>query len=216
MGSVQNMEGDMCSNNADKSDKTNIEECTYEELIGINKIRAENKTQDKSCDCVDYEVLKNAFNFANSCRDKEIDRFWSRGLYFWGFIVAYFTAYFVTLSNIIPRESEDYVDLTFEQFLLIPFMGKLILFVISFVIFIFCLSWLLVHKGSKYWQENWEEHIYQLEKNYMGHILILRKTIFLAVLAVLKAMIILSVKFLCCVLCYWLYSVFVYGFFMVY
>ena len=49
-------------------------------------------------------------------------------------------------------------------------MGKLILFVISFVIFIFCLSWLLVHKGSKYWQENWEEHIYQLEKNYMGRI----------------------------------------------
>lgn len=150
------------------SDKSNIEKCTYEELIGINKIRAENKTQDKSCDCVDYEVLKNAFNFANSCRDKEIDRFWSRGLYFWGFIVASFTAYFVTFSNIIPRKSEDYIDLSFEQFLLIPFMGKLILFIISFVIFIFCLSWLLVHKGSKYWQTNWEEHIYHLEKNYIG------------------------------------------------
>lgn len=119
---------------------------------------------------MDYEVLKNAFDFANSCRDKEIDRFWSRGLYFWGFIVASFTAYFVTFSNIIPRKSEDYIDLTFEHFLLIPFMGKLILFIISFVIFIFCLSWLLVHKGSKYWQENWEEHIYQLEKNYMGRI----------------------------------------------
>ena len=157
----------MCSKDFDKS---NIEKCTYEELIGIDKITRKDKTHEESPDCVDYEVLKNAFNFANSCREKEIDRFWSRGLYFWGFIVASFTAYFVTFSNIIPRKSEDYIDLSFEQFLLIPFMGKLILFIISFVIFIFCLSWLLVHKGSKYWQENWEEHIYQLEKNYMGRI----------------------------------------------
>ncbi|MBO8457525.1 MAG: hypothetical protein IAA81_04770 [Spirochaetes bacterium] len=157
----------MCSKDFDKS---NIEKCTYEELIGIDKISRKDKTQEESSDCVDYEVLKNAFDFANSCRDKEIDRFWSRGLYFWGFMVASFTAYFVTFSNIIPRKSEDYIDLSFEQFLLIPFMGKLILFIISFVIFIFCLSWLFVHKGSKYWQENWEEHIYQLEKNYMGRI----------------------------------------------
>lgn len=30
------------------------------------------------------EVVKRAFKFANKCRDKEIDRFWTRGLYFWG------------------------------------------------------------------------------------------------------------------------------------
>ena len=33
----------MCSNNADKSNNTNIEECSYEDLIGINKIRTEKK-----------------------------------------------------------------------------------------------------------------------------------------------------------------------------
>ena len=40
----------MCSNNADKSNNTNIEECSYEDLIGINKIRTEKKTQEESSD----------------------------------------------------------------------------------------------------------------------------------------------------------------------
>ena len=155
----------MCSKDFDKS---NIEKCTYEELIGIDKISRKDKTQEESSDCVDYEVLKNAFDFANSCRDKEIDRFWSRGLYFWGFMVASFTAYFVVFGKIIPRTSEEYINLSFINIASIPFTGKLVLFIISFVIFIFCLSWLFVHKGSKYWQENWEEHIYHLEKNYIG------------------------------------------------
>lgn len=157
----------MCSKDSDKSE---IKAYTYAELIGINKIRRKDKTQEESSDCVDYEVLKNAFDFANSCRDKEIDRFWSRGLYFWGFMVASFTAYFVVFGKIIPRTSEEYINLSFINIASIPFTGKLILFIISFVIFIFCLSWLLVHKGSKYWQTNWEEHIYHLEKNYIGHI----------------------------------------------
>lgn len=47
----------MCSKDFDKS---NIEKCTYEELIGIDKISRKDKTQEESSDCVDYEVLKNS------------------------------------------------------------------------------------------------------------------------------------------------------------
>lgn len=110
--------------------------------------------------------IKDAFAFANSCRDKEIDRFWSRGTYFWGFIIASFGAYMAVLNAAL----KDGVPLCLQSVCDISFSAKAILFVLSFVCFIFCLSWQLVHKASKYWQENWEIHIGYLEKEYIGKI----------------------------------------------
>ncbi|MBQ1670780.1 MAG: hypothetical protein II070_03230, partial [Treponema sp.] len=65
------------------------------------------------------EKNKNAFNFANSCRDKEIDRFWSRALYFWGFIAASFTAYITVLKLSLGCKS-----LTLENIIGMDFTAK--------------------------------------------------------------------------------------------
>lgn len=114
--------------------------------------------------------LKGAFNFANACRDKEIDRFWSRGLYFWGFIVASFGAYIAVLKIFITDNTHHSGIYSVLQDIYSSPTSLFILSVISFICFIFCLSWTLVNKGSKYWQENWETHVRILEKKLIGDI----------------------------------------------
>lgn len=110
------------------------------------------------------EKNKNAFNFANSCRDKEIDRFWSRALYFWGFIAASFTAYITVLKLSLGCKS-----LTLENIIGMDFTAKIILAVLSFVCFVFCLLWQLIHKASKFWQDNWENYVCELEQNIFNN-----------------------------------------------
>ncbi len=119
----------------------------------------------------DNSNLAAAFNFANSCRDKEIDRFWTRGLYFWGFITASFAAY-MAVFNIALGHNENGVQnaLCLQNILAMSFMSKFVLFVLAFICFVFCLSWQLAHKASKYWQESWEKHIKYLEEKYIGMI----------------------------------------------
>lgn len=137
----------------------------YYKLIEIPMKKAETQMDEDNSSKEIPENLEKAFEFANSCRDKEIDRFWTRGLYFWGFIVASFTAYLAVFSLSL---GDDAVNL--KNILGMSFTAKCVLFVISFVCFIFCLSWLLVHKGSKYWQQNWESHVSYLEADYIGKI----------------------------------------------
>lgn len=63
----------------------------YAKMVGLKdeKINENIAKQNK---------INKAFEFANDCRDKEIDRFWTRGLYFWGFIVASFGTYMAVLN----------------------------------------------------------------------------------------------------------------------
>lgn len=120
----------------------------------------------------EYKSRKNAFLFANDCRNKEIDRFWTRGLYFWGFIVSSFGAYIAVFnaSLEVAEKEGTKVPVSLEAILNMSFTSKFTLTILSFICFIFCLSWLLVHKGSKFWQKNWENHIDFLEDSYMGNI----------------------------------------------
>ena len=71
--------------------------------------RKENSDENNSAkqnDKKDSDRLKDAFDFANSCRDKEIDRFWSRGAYFWAFIAASFGAYMALFSASLEDENK--------------------------------------------------------------------------------------------------------------
>ena len=117
------------------------------------------------------DKLKAALKFADRCRDKEIDRFWQRGLYFWGFIVSSFGAYMAVFNAALDSElNKGKVRLSLAAILDMSFTAKIILVVLAFICFIFCFSWFLVHKGSKFWQENWEAHVYLLEGFIMGKI----------------------------------------------
>jgi hypothetical protein len=99
--------------------------------------------------------IKSAYNRAWENRDFEINKFWTRAAYFWGFIVLIFGAYF----TIIDKKEED-------EFI------QLILICLGIV---FSIAWHYVIRGSKRWQENWETHIDKLEDYVSGP---LYKTIF--------------------------------------
>jgi hypothetical protein len=76
------------------------------------------------------------FEVALATRQFEIDLFWKRALFFWGFIAAAFVA-LGTLEGKSPVLS-----------LLVSGFGM-----------VCSLAWTLANRGSKYWQEQWESRI---------------------------------------------------------
>lgn len=86
---------------------------------------------------------ENTLNRAWEIRNFEIDLYWKRALYFWGFIALAAAGYF-------SDEGEKYR-------LFIACVGV-----------IFSVAWYLVNKASKFWQENWECHIDCLENDEDG------------------------------------------------
>ena len=75
-------------------------------------------------------------------RDFEIELYWKRTIYFSTFAGALFVGYCSEIFKDVPSMK-----------IIISFLGV----VISWI-------WLLVNKGSKFWQENWENHINLLEE----------------------------------------------------
>ncbi len=81
------------------------------------------------------------YNTALGLRNFEIELFWKRSLFFWGFIASTFVAY-------------TYI---FEK-------SSFIAFVIACFGFVCSVAWVLVNRGSKRWQENWESIIDEIEE----------------------------------------------------
>jgi hypothetical protein len=97
----------------------------------------------------DKKKMQAAYKRAWQNRDFEIDKFWTRSAYFWGFIAAIFVGYTAVITS--KKEISANVDVYLVS------LGLL-----------FSVAWLLVIKGSKRWQENWEAHIDQLENEITG------------------------------------------------
>jgi len=90
-----------------------------------------------------------ALDRALDIRKFEIDLYWKRATYFWTFIGA-------TLAGFVAIQasaSANKVDLS----VLICSLG-----------IVFSFGWLCVNRGSKYWQENWENHVDMLEDHIQG------------------------------------------------
>ncbi|QNL22652.1 hypothetical protein HZR84_12095 [Hyphobacterium sp. CCMP332] len=104
----------------------------------------------------DNEKLKLALDRAWQNRDFEINKYWQRAAYFWGFIVLLIGGY-LTLKN--SNKGEGILEKNSEFELYIILLG-----------IIFSLAWYLVNLGSKRWQENWEGHIDALENEITGPI----------------------------------------------
>lgn len=81
------------------------------------------------------------FEIALQTRNFEIDLFWKRSLFFWGFISAAFVTY-AALRKI-----------HLELGIVVACFGV----VCSF-------AWTLLNRGSKYWQESWEQKVEKLAK----------------------------------------------------
>lgn len=91
------------------------------------------------------KTLNRLLNRAYKIRDFEIKLFWQRALYFWGFIVGTFTAYFY-----ISDSSKTFT---------IPHL-KLLVACIGLIL---SYSWYLVNRASFHWKMNWEAIIDLIE-----------------------------------------------------
>lgn len=96
------------------------------------------------------ERVKAALEYALDIRKFEIELYWKRAAYFWTLIAAAFAGYFVILSS-------DNLD-----------DKKFLAFVVACVGFLFTFAWFQVNRGSKQWQENWENHVDILENSVTG------------------------------------------------
>lgn len=119
----------------------------YKRLMGIGK-DGQHQDEKKTSRVTQYEK---AYDMAADIRKFEIELFWKRATFFWAFITAIYVAYFQVLTQIHHNEH-----------------GYISLVVLAALGLFFCVSWLLSSKGSKHWQENWEEHLNILEDDVTG------------------------------------------------
>lgn len=99
------------------------------------------------------EQVEKLCQIALDTRKFEIELYWKRTTYYWAFIAADITAYILVYTRI---------DNDLQKYLI---MGVLALCGI-----VFSAGWFLSNKGSKYWQENWEDHISMLVTKHIGPI----------------------------------------------
>jgi hypothetical protein len=102
-----------------------------------------------------------AFEIAHDIRKFEISLYWQRSTYFWAFQVAAFAA-----LGIASSESG------FVSFDIMGLSGDLSQYIVAHIIsmfgFVSAFLWMLVTKGSKRWQDNWERHVDLLETEFTG------------------------------------------------
>jgi hypothetical protein len=91
-----------------------------------------------------------ALEHALDIRKFEIELYWKRAGYFWALIAVAFAGFFAVLA------SEHLDDKEFFAY------------VIGVIGFVFTWAWFLVNRGSKFWQENWENHVDMLEDSITG------------------------------------------------
>lgn len=90
-----------------------------------------------------------AWDKAWAIRNFEIEMYWKRTTYFWAFQVAVFAGYFAMVK-----------DNNLE--------AARVIYLLTNIGFLISIIWVLVNKGSKFWQENWESHIDILENEISG------------------------------------------------
>lgn len=117
----------------------------YDDRLGFTGMRASDARDAK----------KQALARAHEMRKFEIENYWKRSTYFWGFQIVTFgaLAFAVKEGNAEPG-------------LTIP---------VSMLGIVTALAALLSARGSKFWQENWETHVDFLEDDFEGR---LHKTAF--------------------------------------
>jgi hypothetical protein len=95
---------------------------------------------------------KEALEHALETRKFEIELYWKRATYFWTFIAAALAAYgLIRASKDIGASEKTHLSV------LVSVLG-----------FVFSFAWQAVNRGSKHWQENWENHVAILEDEVIG------------------------------------------------
>ncbi|NMM02324.1 hypothetical protein HHL24_30920 [Paraburkholderia sp. RP-4-7] len=90
--------------------------------------------------------------YALDIRKFEIELYWKRATYFWVLIAAAFTGHFVILG----ADEKHFPDKQYLAYI-VACLGLVLTF-----------AWYQANKGSKYWQENWENHVDSIEDSVIG------------------------------------------------
>ncbi len=102
---------------------------------------------------LDLEKTKAAYHQAHKNRDFEIELYWKRATYFWGFQVSFFA----TVGIVLNAETLEVWQHTYMA-------------LISLVAFVVTVLWALMSRGAKFWQANWEAYVDILEPYVVGDI----------------------------------------------
>jgi len=105
---------------------------------------------NESSPCNERDKFCEALKYALETRKFEIELYWERAKYFWTFIAASLAAYGL-VQKIEPKDIKEWLSI------LISCLGL-----------VFSVGWYFVNRGSKYWQENWENHVALLEDKAIG------------------------------------------------
>lgn len=97
--------------------------------------------------------LEIAYQRAYENRNLEINLFWTRSAFFWGFIAAALTGYLA-----LPDKKGDGINADINY----------VKFYIACIGFILSVAWTAVIIGGKHWQKNWEMHLDFLEDYVTG------------------------------------------------
>jgi hypothetical protein len=95
--------------------------------------------------------LEKLLDRALDIRKFEIGLYWKRAAYFWAFLAITLGGYFEVLRTNFQRAEKA------EALLAISCLG-----------FVFAVAWYFVNRASKFWQENWENHVDLLEGAVCG------------------------------------------------
>lgn len=101
-------------------------------------------------------IKENALDKAWKTRTFEIELYWKRALYFWGFIALAFGALIAVLNF-----REDLITISWLN-------RNVVAFLLCITGTVFSYSWYLVNRASKRWQANWETWIDYLEEPIYG------------------------------------------------
>ena len=92
-------------------------------------------------------------------RKFEVGLYWTRASYYWAFNAAIIAGYFLVWTS---KGSDHANSQSFDS------MRLLFCEVLSGLGLVFSVSWYLANRGGKYWQDNWESRVAQLEDNALG------------------------------------------------
>ena len=95
------------------------------------------------------EKAKKALDQVLDIRKFEIELYWKRATYFWTFIAAALAGFIAVQASSATNKHDLSV-------------------IISCLGIVFSVGWLCVNRGSKHWQENWENHLDMLEDEELG------------------------------------------------
>lgn len=98
---------------------------------------------------------ESAYRIALDIRKFEIDLYWKRTAYFLAFITLIAAAYGSVLTSAEAAEPPQTPNV--DRLLFVSSLGL-----------IFSIAWFLANKGSKFWQENWENHVDLMEDDFSG------------------------------------------------